>query len=88
MKIPRLPLLSVMQACRGIRKGCEAYLAYVVDTEKEEKSLEIISVVKDFPNVFSENLPSLPPDRKIEFEINIVPISKVPIGWRLRIKGT
>ena len=81
-KIHKLPLLSAIQAYRVIRKGCEAYLAYVVDTEKEEMPLEKILVVKNFSNVFSKNLPGLPADREIEFKINIVPeanlISKAP----------
>ncbi|XP_027086615.1 uncharacterized protein [Coffea arabica] len=81
-KIHKLPLLSTMQTYRAIRKGCEAYLAYVIDTEKEKTPLEKIPVVKDFPNVFPEELPGLPPNRKIEFEINIIPettpISKIP----------
>ena len=45
----------------------------MVDTEKEEMPLEKISTVKDFSNVFSDDLSGLSPDRKIEFEINIVP---------------
>nr|XP_027086619.1 uncharacterized protein LOC113708357 [Coffea arabica] len=81
-RVRRLPLLSAMQAHRAIRKGCEAYLAYVVDMEKEETSLEKIPMVKDFSDVFPEDLPGLPPDREIEFEINVIPeanpISKAP----------
>ncbi|XP_071925957.1 uncharacterized protein [Coffea arabica] len=81
-RVRRLPLLSAMQAYRAIRKGCEAYLAYVVDTEEEEMSLEKNPVLKDFPDVFPEDLPGLPPDREIEFEMNVIPeanpISKAP----------
>ena len=56
-------------------------MTYVVDTEKEETPLENIPVVKDFPDVFLEDLPSLPLNREIQFEINIIPeatlISKI-----------
>ena len=38
-RIRKLPLLSAMQIYRAIRKGCEAYLTYVVDIEKEETPL-------------------------------------------------
>ena len=62
-----------MQTYKTIRKECEIYLAYMIDTENEGMPLEKIPVVKSFPDVFSDDLPDLPPDREIEFEINIVP---------------
>ena len=43
-----------------VRKGCEAYLAYVRDTKKAESSLSDIPIVCDYPNVFLEELPGLP----------------------------
>ena len=43
---------------------------------------EEVPVVKDFPDVFSEELPGMPPDRDIEFLIELFPgigpISKRP----------
>ena len=56
-----------------VRKGCEAYLAYVIDTAKTRPSISNIPTVSDFPDVFSEELPGLPPQREIEFAIDIVP---------------
>ena len=56
-----------------VRKGCEAYLAYVIDTKKAEPSLLDTPTVCDYPNVFLEELPRLPPHREIEFAINVVP---------------
>ena len=44
-----------------VRKGCEAYLAYVIDTKNEEPSLSNIPTVCDYPNVFIEEFPGLPP---------------------------
>ena len=72
-KIRKLLLLSAMQTYRAIKKRCDANLAYVIDTEKERMPLEKILVVKNFLDVFSDDFPSVPSDRKIEFEINIVP---------------
>jgi hypothetical protein len=41
-----------------------------------------IRVVRDFPDVFPEELPGMPPDREVEFVIDILPgtapISKQP----------
>ena len=56
-----------------VRKGCKAYLAYVVDTEKAKPSSSNIPIVCDYPNMFLEELPGLPPLREIEFAINVVP---------------
>src|SRR5699024_7524625 len=46
---------------------------------KEADSLEIIKVVSEFPDVFPKDLPSMPPERKVEFAIELpgtTPISK------------
>jgi hypothetical protein len=45
-------------------------------------SLEDIRVVQEYPDVFSEELPGMPPDRDIEFIIDLLlgvpPIAKRP----------
>ena len=56
-----------------VRKGCEAYLAYVIDTKKPEPSLLDIPTISDYPDVFPEELSGLPPQREIEFAIDVVP---------------
>ena len=56
-----------------VRKGREAYLTYVIDTKKEELSLSDIPIVCDYRNEFPKDLPGLPPQREIEFAIDIVP---------------
>ncbi|KAL8119334.1 hypothetical protein AgCh_016744 [Apium graveolens] len=74
--------LTIVQDKKLIRKGCESFLAYVVDSEKGSPSIEDIPVVNEFPDVFPDELPGLPPDQKIEFEINLAPgkepVSKAP----------
>ncbi|GJX02933.1 putative reverse transcriptase domain-containing protein [Tanacetum coccineum] len=37
------------------------------------KRLEDVSIVQDFPEVFPEDLPGLPPTRQVEFQIDLVP---------------
>ena len=64
-------VISVAIARTMIRKGCEAYLAYVVDIEKAEPSSSDVPIVCDYSNVFPEGL-RLPPRREIEFTIDIV----------------
>ena len=65
-------MISAATARTMVRKGCEAYLAYVIDTKKAEPSLSYIPTVCDYPNVFLEELSGLPPKREIEFAINVV----------------
>ncbi|KAI3805406.1 hypothetical protein L1987_27757 [Smallanthus sonchifolius] len=65
-----------------LRGGCEAYLVYVIDKCKEVKELDDVPVVREYPEVFPEDLPGIPPDREIEFRIDLVPdaqpVAKAP----------
>ncbi|GJT85054.1 putative reverse transcriptase domain-containing protein [Tanacetum coccineum] len=47
--------------------------AQVMEKKADEKRLEDIPVVREFLEVFLENLPGLPPDRQIEFQIDLIP---------------
>ena len=66
-------VISATTARKMVQKGCEAYLAYVVDTEKARPSIFDIPTVSDFPNVFPEELLGLPPQREIEVAIDVIP---------------
>jgi hypothetical protein len=48
---------------------------------KEPDLLKIIKVVSEFPNVFPEDLPGMPPERKVEFAIELLP-GTTPISKR------
>ena len=48
-------VIFVMQAQRFLRKGCEAFLALVLDSKRGHVNLEDIPVIKEFPYVFPEN---------------------------------
>ena len=54
-------VISATTSRMMVRKGCEAYLAYVIDTKKAEPSLSDIPTVSDYLDVFPEELPRLPP---------------------------
>ncbi|KAL8148130.1 hypothetical protein AgCh_005467 [Apium graveolens] len=49
------------------------FKAYVLDTNKESPKIEDIPVVCEFPDVFPDELLGLPPDREIEFTIDLAP---------------
>lgn len=55
------------------RKGVQCYLAYIVDVEKEVPQLDQVPIVREFIDVFPDDLPGLPPYREIEFCIDLVP---------------
>ena len=75
-------MISAMTAQRMLRKGCQGYLAYVVETGKEGTILDEIPVVKEFPDVFPDDIAGLPPEREVEFTIDLIsgtkPISIPP----------
>ncbi|GJQ92639.1 putative reverse transcriptase domain-containing protein [Tanacetum coccineum] len=58
-------------------KGCPIFLAHVTTKETEDKSekkrLEDVPIVRNFPEVFPEDLSGLPPTRKVKFQINLIP---------------
>ena len=58
-------LISALTARKLLAKGCQGILAYVLDTKMK------VQVVKDFLDVFPEELPGLPLDREIEFGIDV-----------------
>ena len=75
-------ICSAARARRYIQRGCTSYVAYVTDTRVSGKTMEEIPVVCEFPDVFPEELPGIPPERQVEFRINLVPgappIAKTP----------
>jgi hypothetical protein len=54
---------------------------------KETDPLEAIKVVPEFPDVFPKDLPGMPPERKVEFAIELIP-GTAPIYKRAcRVSG-
>nr|GEU74916.1 putative reverse transcriptase domain-containing protein [Tanacetum cinerariifolium] len=58
-------------------KGCHVFLAQISATKEDDKpegkQVKDVPIVQDFPKVFPENLPGLPPARPVEFPINLIP---------------
>ena len=69
----KLNLISCMKAQKCLRKGCYAVLAHITEEKKEEKQLKDVPIVRDYPEVFPEDLSGLPPPRQVEFHIDLVP---------------
>ena len=73
-------VISAMEARRFLRKGCEVFLALILDSKREQVNFENIPVIREFPDVFLEELPGLPPEREVYLSIEVVqgttPISR------------
>ncbi|GJV13421.1 putative reverse transcriptase domain-containing protein [Tanacetum coccineum] len=57
--------------------GDGIFLANVNTKETEDKSekkrIEDLTIIRDFPDVFPEDLSGLPPTRQVEFQIDLIP---------------
>nr|GEU61666.1 hypothetical protein [Tanacetum cinerariifolium] len=73
----KLNIISCTKTRKYIQKGCQVYLAQVTSKKAEDKSekkrLEDVPIVREFLEVFPEDLPGLPPARQVEFQIDLVP---------------
>ena len=66
-------VISDMQAMRLMRKGCETFLALILDSKRSQVNVEKILVVREFPDVFPEDLLSIPLEREVDLSIEIIP---------------
>ncbi|XP_076921295.1 uncharacterized protein LOC143582660 [Bidens hawaiensis] len=77
-----LNLMSCFQAQRYLRKKYVAFIALVVEKEHEEKKIYDIPVMRNFPNVFSDEVSGLPHVLQVEFRIDLAPranpVAKAP----------
>ncbi|KAK8949163.1 hypothetical protein KSP39_PZI006059 [Platanthera zijinensis] len=76
------PAISAVCAQRLFRADCFACLVSVLGTVSSVPLLDEIPVAREFSDVFPSNLPGLPPDRDVEFVIDLEPgtrpIAKAP----------
>ena len=64
--------MSAMKARCFLRKGCEAFLALILDSKREQVNLENIPVIREFPDVFPEEFPGVPPEREVDLSVEVV----------------
>ena len=69
--------ISALQLKRAVRKGCKAYAVTVTNEENlnniDKLKLEDIPALKEYADVFSEEISGLPPKRELDFTIELVP---------------
>ncbi|XP_071918701.1 uncharacterized protein [Coffea arabica] len=75
-------LISGIRARKMLHKGVQGFLGFLINAPSDQVKFEDVPIVRDFSDVFPEELTSLPPEREIEFKIDLVPrvapISKTP----------
>ena len=76
-----LHFISAVKAKRCLRQGCQLFVVQTVSNSKGP-SLNSYRVLSEFKDVFPEELPQLPPERELDFTIELKPgaetISKTP----------
>ncbi|XP_073298483.1 uncharacterized protein [Primulina huaijiensis] len=78
----KIPLVSAIEMNRLLDSGHEGFLVYAVDLSQDERRISDIPVVREFPDVFPEEIPGFPPEREVGFSIELMPgtepISRAP----------
>ncbi|GKC56984.1 putative reverse transcriptase domain-containing protein [Tanacetum coccineum] len=73
----RLNIISGTKTQKYLLKGHRVFLAHVTTKETEDKSKEKrhedVPIIRDFLEVFPEDLSGLPPTRQVEFQIDLMP---------------
>ncbi|GJV98670.1 putative reverse transcriptase domain-containing protein [Tanacetum coccineum] len=73
----RLNIISCTKTHKYLLKGHNVFLAHVTIKETKDKSgekrLEDVPIVRDFLEVFPEDLSGLSPTRQVEFQIDLMP---------------
>ncbi|XP_040988942.1 uncharacterized protein LOC121236559 [Juglans microcarpa x Juglans regia] len=75
-------MVTAGQVRKGLMSGDVVYLVMMTNVRKEPKGIQGIPVIEDFPRVFADDLPGLPPNIETEFaielELAIAPVHKAP----------
>nr|GFB91111.1 hypothetical protein [Tanacetum cinerariifolium] len=73
----QLNIISCTKTRKYLLKGYPVFLANIttktIKDKSEEKQLENVPIVRDFSEVFPEDLPGFPPTGQVEFQIDLIP---------------
>ena len=70
-----LCFISTMKVKRCLRQGCQLYVVEAVN-ERKGPSLDQYPIISEFKDVFPNELPGLPPERELDFTIELKPTAK------------
>ena len=69
-------IVSHLKVNKMIAKGYLCHLVRVNDLDQDVPSIVLVSTVNEFPDVFLEDLPGIPPEREIDFGVDLDPNTK------------
>ena len=64
-------LISKIRVRKLLSSGAKEYLAFLINTPGDKVKLENVPAVKEFFDIFFENLETLPPERELVFKIDV-----------------
>ncbi|KAH0644044.1 hypothetical protein KY289_035018 [Solanum tuberosum] len=80
--VPKGRFISYLKARKLVSKGCIYHLVRVDDSSVEIPLIQSVPIIREFPEVFADDLPGIPPQREIDFSIDLIldthPISIPP----------
>jgi hypothetical protein len=68
-----LRFISSLHLQKSMHKGCKLYAILALNEKGVAEGLEHLPMVIEFANVFPEELPGIPPERELEFTIDLKP---------------
>nr|GEU76484.1 hypothetical protein [Tanacetum cinerariifolium] len=71
--VSRLKVISCIKSRKYIERGSQLFIAQVTEKEPTKKQLQDMPVICNFPEVFPDDLPGLPPPQQVEFKIELIP---------------
>ncbi|KAH0670766.1 hypothetical protein KY290_026160 [Solanum tuberosum] len=71
--VPKGHLISYLKARKLVSKGCVYHLVRVNDSSVEIPHIQSVLVIKEFPEVFPDDLSRVPPESERDFSIDILP---------------
>ena len=71
--MPTGHFISYLKAKNLVSKGCIYHLVKVNDSSVEIPPFQSVPIVREFPKVFPDDLPGIPPEREIDFGIDLIP---------------
>ena len=70
--IPRVRIIYCLNACKMISKRCLYHIIRVKYLESENPPIELDPVVREFPDVFPNDILGIPPELEIYFGIDLL----------------
>ena len=71
--VPKGRFISYLKARKFVSKGCIYHLVRVNDSSVEIPPIQSVPIVREFQEVFPNDLPRIPLEREIDFGIDLIP---------------